>query len=484
MAAASNTRELAFNQDMLTAVSELYEISEEQAVERLARESEAAITLKQLQSLPINSYAGSWFDESSMKLNVAIADPDDLFYLKKFNVDPVHVSDSLIVLQDRLREATNRLGLEQDLASDVVKSYIDFKSNTATLTVKPLRADSIRAELDRVDLSGLIKIEEEEGFPELSTGSVRAADGTQNLTWYQSDGLVHPCSVGVSVEEGFITAGHCGQTTNDIGDSAGNLLGELLHSTWFSLFESTDSAIVRTSAGWTPSPQVNGYTDGIFPVSAEWAGLVEFPVGSTVCRYGQTSGGPHCGTKNQINVSVNFVIDSETGAKHLVTGLTELTGSCSDDGDSGGPHVASAGQIQGTNTGVIKFNLNDSCPTPAQYVYFQPIKYSIDHWNTFIGIDATMLTTHGSAAPQINQVKCPDLANSGSGTFNCLVTSVDSQGEIQLQWSTSTGSSSTSPSVFGVCSNWEMVSVTLQASNPYGTSSKNYSFLCPTGPTP
>jgi len=371
----------------------------------------------------------------------------------------------------------------QGLNSAVLKSYVDIRSNTAVLIIDKLYADAVRSELDVAEFSGLIRIEEGESLPKLSTGSVRAADATQNLTWFQNNGVVSPCSIGVSVEEGFITAGHCGRTTNDIGDSAGNLLGELLHSTWFSLFETTDSAIVRTSAGWTPSPQVNGYTDGIFSVSAEWAGLLEFPIGATICRYGQTSGGPHCGTKNQINVSVTFR-NLETGATDFVTGLTELNGSCSDDGDSGGPHVAGTGQIQGTNTGVIKFNLNDSCPTPAQYVYFQPIKYSIDHWNTFTGIDATMLTTHGSATPQINQVKCPDMANSGSGTYHCLVTSVDSQGEIQLQWSTSTGSSSTSPSIFGICSNWEMVSVTINATNPYGTASNNYSFLCPTGPTP
>lgn len=469
--AASPPSEPEFNHDILVAVAVLYGISEDKAVERLARESEAAITLKLLQSLPIKSYAGSWFDESSLQLKVAIADPDDLLYLKMLNVEPANVNNSLMVLQDKLIKAINQLSLVQELNLSVITSYIDLRSNVVVLTVNTPYAGSVRSELDRAEFSGLIKIEEMEKYPLLSTGPVRAANGTRNLTWAQDFGGVWPCSIGASVEDGYVTAGHCGSTNNNMGDAAGNSLGVVQGSTWFNSNPSTDSAHVQTITGWNPGPEVNGYSDGIFSVSAEWAGMVEFPVGSTVCRYGQTSGGPHCGTVNQLNVTVNF-------GGHTVTGLTQLAGSCSDAGDSGGPHVAGTGQIQGTNTGTQKFNINDTCPTPAQYVWFQPIKDSLDEFGV------TMLTTHGNTAPKINFVLCPDRGSSGSKHYECLAKNIDSQGEVQLQWSSNTGDSSTNPWLFGTCAASATVSVTLQASNPYGTSSKQFSFGCPTQPLP
>jgi len=268
---------------------------------------------------------------------------------------------------------------------------------------------------------------------------------------------------------------------NSIGDSNNYPLGTTVGSAFDYNNPYIDAGYVETLAGWSPTSQVNGYNNGNFSVSAEWSGMIEYPVGTTVCRYGQTSGGPHCGTVNQLNLDQEFVVGRNAWGGYITQitlGVTRVAGSCSDDGDSGGTWVGGTGQIQGVNVGVKDVVFGDLCPTTALWTYYQPIKDVVDEF------DVTMLTTHGSSAPQINQVKCPDMANSGSGSYHCLVTSIDSQGEIQLQWSTSTGSSSTSPSIFGTCSNWEMVSVTLQASNPYGTSSKNYAFLCPTGPTP
>jgi len=474
--AATSSNEPAINQDLLNAVTELYGISEEQAIDRLARESEAAIAWKLLQEFPIKSYAGSWFDETSLQLNVAIADSSDLKYLKTLNVVPVHVKNSLVTLQNRLSTATEGLRLLESLDSAVIESYIDYRSNIAVLTLNKNHATSARSELSRMGLSGLIKIDEVTVLPQLShgthgnQGNVRGADGTRNLTWANGP---WPCSIGVSIVGGYVTAGHCGYANNQMGDITGHSLGVVQNSTWEDSLPSgpsIDVGHVTTVAGWTPTPKVNGYNDGILSVSAEWAGILVSPIGSTVCRYGQTSGGPHCGTVNQYNVTVNF--------GHVVTGLTRLVGSCTSPGDSGGTYVSGAGQIQGTNVGGQPFSNGDICPTNFQYVYFQPIQDALDEYS------ATLLTVHGSASPTINQVDCPDMANSGSGSYHCLVTSIDSQGEIQLQWTTSTGASSTSPSLFGTCSNWEMVSVTLQATNSYGTSSKNYSFLCPTGWVP
>lgn len=83
--AASEANSREFNKDILGAVSELYGISESQAVNRLAQETEAAITFQKIRQLSIDSYAGSWFDASRGKLNVAIADVKDHELLMKFS---------------------------------------------------------------------------------------------------------------------------------------------------------------------------------------------------------------------------------------------------------------------------------------------------------------------------------------------------------------------------------------------------------------
>lgn len=105
MSAASNLVSPEFNQDILAAVAELHGISEDQAVDRLVKEHAAAIVYKQLKDLSIKSYAGSWFDESSLRLKVAIADPEDVVQLEMLNVDPVSVKYSLTDLENKLAQA-------------------------------------------------------------------------------------------------------------------------------------------------------------------------------------------------------------------------------------------------------------------------------------------------------------------------------------------------------------------------------------------
>lgn len=468
--AAPDPTPLEFNQDMLEAVADLYGISEYQAIDRLAKESAAALTLKHVKGLSLKSYAGSWFDGSSLRLNVAIADPEDAVYLKSLDVDKVYVKYSLKDLQDELSATTNQLSHIQNSDIAVVNSYIDYKSNKVALGVKQSYLDSIKAELNITESSDAIKVKEDNDVAVLSTSNVRGGDGTINDTW---DGLppsfTYPCSIGASTEDGYVTAGHCGEVDDEFNDVNGTSLSVMQGSTWFGANPTTDSAYAETVSGWMPTPKINGYSDGEFSVSAEWAGMVEFAIGSTVCRYGQTSSGPHCGTIDQINFTQ--ILSGKT-----VTGLTRLSGSCSDDGDSGGPHVAGTGQIQGTNTGVIDYVGSEDCPDQAKYVFFFPIKGTLDEFGV------TMLTSHGSSAPTITSVSCPNMAISGNGFYQCLVRKVDSQGEVGIQWTTSTGASSTGLWVSDDCNSLQMVTVTLKATNPYGTTTKNYSFLCPGGP--
>lgn len=484
--AASLSTAPEFNEDMLTAVSELYGITEDQALTRLAHETEAAITLHLIQDLSISSYAGSWFDGSTLRLKVALADKKDIAQIERFDVDLVLVEHSLTELQEKLESAKNHLSLESGLNTSTVTSFIDYKSNTAVLEVEGSYAPLARSELTAFGLSESIRINEISGTPKVSTGPVLGGDGTRNLTYLSENGVDFPCSVGASAEGGFVTASHCDHAKNSsIGDSNHNPLGTTTISQYDEDNPFIDAAYVETLTGWTPTAQVNGYTSGNFSVSEEWAGMIEFPVGSTVCRFGGTSGGPHCGTVNQLNLDQEFTLRYvphptwgwvvPVPVRQTILGVTRVSGSCSDDGDSGGTWVGGTGQVQGVNVGVSVANEGDTCPTVATWTYFQPIKDVVDV------LDVTMLTAHGSNAPDITDVDCPDIGSSTYQRFVCWLTNVDSQGEVSLQWTSSNGGYSTKRYLQKTCTLNSTISVTLQATNPYGTDTKNFTFPCPDG---
>ena len=127
------------------------------------------------------------------------------------------------------------------------------------------------------------------------------------------------CSVGFSVNGGFVTAGHCG--------SAGNA------TTGFNRSRRARSRAPRSpatttpgsqvNANWTPQPWVNNYAGGNVTV----AGSTEAAVGASICRSGSTTGW-HCGTVQANNPTVNY-------PQGTVTGLTR-TNACAEPGDSGG----------------------------------------------------------------------------------------------------------------------------------------------------
>lgn len=406
-----------------------------------------------------------------MRLKVAIADPDELIQLEMLDVDPVLVSNSLTFLKNELNRATDRLGLKLNSGDSIISSYIDYRSNTVVLGVEGQNVNLARSELDSAEFSEAIKIVEDDGLFVLS-GSVRGADGTRNLTWQQAYGGTRPCSIGASVEDGFVTAGHCGYTGNSIVDATQASLGTVQDSTWLDS-EGPDVGYVETVAGLTPTAQVNGYTDGVFSISDEWAGIIEYPVGSTLCRYGQTSGGPICGTLSILDADVYYSAYSRT-----TTGISKVAGGCTSDGDSGGTWVAGTGQIQGTHIGGQPFTNGDACPTTFEYLFMQPIRHALDEFGV------TMLTTHGSVAPQITDVNCPHSGSSGNRLYTCIVNSVDSQGEVQLLWTSDYGGSSTTTVFRKRCTVPSFITVALKATNPYGTDTKYYSFPCPNGPMP
>lgn len=480
----SSEIQLQYDQKTLAQVEAFYGIDESAAIIRLSKEYDAAVQARRIEERHLPGYAGTWFDSATLSLRVATSSAEDFNIIKQIGATPVLVAHSLTELEAARARITDALTSAVGVGR-VRKSYVDPQENAVVLGVANDALDPASAFIaaSAQDVPVQVKpVIAGAGF----SANLYGADGTQNDTWHSVYGGTWPCSVGASSEEvngttyvaGFATAGHCDTTGNTIKSSGGTTLGTVAQSTYsilagigsFSFHE--DGSWVQTSSGWVPEPQINGYTSGTLNVSGTWAGMLAAPVGTTACRYGSTSGGPHCASVTARNASVYV-------GGFLFNGMIEVDGICTDDGDSGGPLVTPANQVQGTVTG----GTPNSCPdSSGDYVYFQPVATTLARATSSLGKPVAMLTSHGRSAPTISNYLCPDSANSdpGLGIYACDFGSFDSQGKTDISWTASTGDSATVEQIFFRCHPADPpVNLTLTVSNPYGTTTQHTTFSCP-----
>lgn len=469
------------NKDVLAQVMALHDLDENGAVKRLAAEEVAADLYRRIRSMNLPNYAGAWFDTESGRLHVALSDSVHATLLERFGAVAVNVDWPLnelkVVQADIMEDATL---VEGELLRSV---YVDYVKNRVAVSAAPGKVSTVRERLARH--ADRVEVSEGDELPELTT-NVRGGDGTRNYTFEQNPrgSRFYPCSVGATTGNGFHTAGHCGRDGYDIRWAADNSpLGVVGESTLPDYSIKGDIGWVETLSGWTPVPQVNGYSYGIINVPSIWAGTNEAPVNATVCRYGQTSGGPHCGTIKAKGQSLYFNVVG------WIANVTEVNGSCSSDGDSGGTWTSGGNQIQGTTIARTK---NNFCPgdggpptedDPPPGTFFQPISDHVDSYEDDAG---AVLTTHGAAAPTVTIPfgACPDMSSSGAGTFICNINPYHSQGKTTVTWGGGYISWAGDDVAFGTCTAFDTVSVTLAITNPYGSYNKNWTFACPMGPIP
>lgn len=456
--------------DMMAELMALHDLDEQGVVERLAREQAAAELQFVIERLDVPGYAGSWFDAESGSLRVALTEDVAAARIERLGGVVVPVAHSIGELKALADDITASLAQDPALSDAIVGHSVSIPENRVDVFMLTPLADAARSRIDAEAANPeLVTVTAVEDFLQLSSGDVRGADGTRNFRWQQQFGGLRACSIGVSIVGGYITAGHCGSPGNIMHTPSGQLLGTFQATQWGS---GGDGGWVDTASGWIPRPKINGYADGILSVPAKWAGLLEAPIGATVCRYGQTSAFPDCGTvvaKNEAQVTCpSFPCIT-------INGLTRTSGICTDDGDSGGPYITPAGQVQGTNVGG---DLGNTCPLPDNATWYQPVG------DTLSAFSKTMLTVHGAASPFANHVLCPNPVESGARQYVCNFSDFDSQGHTTIGWTGSTGHSSTSTWMFGGCSAGTWVNVQLTVQNPYGNHSQNWAFLCPSGPLP
>lgn len=466
-----------FDKDVLAQVMVLHGLDEHGAIQRLAAEEEAADLYRRVRSMNLPGYAGAWFDAESGKLRVALSDSTQINLLKRLGTEIVSVDWSLAELNAVQAEIMKDASLiEGGLLHSV---HVDYVHNRVAVRTAPGQVATIRKHLARYN--DRIEVSEGVALPELTT-SVRGGDGTRNYTFEQNPAGsgFYPCSVGASTENGFHTAGHCGRAYYDIRWAADySPLGIVGESALPDYSTKGDIGWVETLPGWTPVPQINGYSNGIINVPSIWSGTNEAPINATACRFGQTSGGPHCGKINAKGLNLKFA------GVGWIANVTEVDGSCSSDGDSGGTWISGGNQIQGTTIGPSHGN---TCPNTSplgsgKFTYFQPISDHIENYEDDAG---GVLSAHGASAPTvvIPFGACPDMSMSGMGTFVCAVNPYHSQGATDVTWGGGYISWSGDDAAFGTCSAFSTVTVTFNVTNPYGSFNKTWTFPCPMGPIP
>lgn len=487
---AASEMPFQYDKSTLAQVEALYGIDENAAIVRLANEYDAAVKARYIEGRNLPGYAGAWFDAGTQGLVVATNQSKDFDAIKRTGASPVLVGYTLAELD------TARTKILDALVSDIgpgtaPESSVDVRTNTVLVGVVDSAMSQASEVVAALGLNAPIRlvpvVASDFGF----SSDLRGADRTRNGTWGAAS---YPCSVGASAEKvsgttytaGFATAGHCGSindafVANDGTTSIGSVKQSTYDYTTGTETNNEDGAWVQTVSPWVTKSQINGYSDGIFNVNGTWAGMLVAPVGTTVCRYGSTSGGPYCGQVSALNATY-----SPTGSITLY-GMIKARGTCTEDGDSGGPLVMPAGQIQGTDTGSP--NTHSCSISHSTFdVYFQPITTTLARAKSSLGSPVAMLTSHGRSAPTVTNFRCPDPNNSGVAmgihVYTCNFDDYDSQGETSMSWTTNTGASSTDVDVSGTCTTGQTVNVTLAISNPYGTATKPRSFTCPNYPMP
>jgi streptogrisin C len=341
---------------VLHALQRDLKLSSDQALARLAREATAARTEATLRRSLGADFAGAWLNADASTLIVGVTSKSGVSKIKAAGASPTVVARSerqLDAVKDRLDAAASR-------ASQTVAGwYVDVANNTVTVTARNSTAASTFIAASGVSAKA-VRISVTSEAPR-TLYDVRGADA-----YYMGGGR---CSIGFSVNGGFVSAGHCGTT-----GTATQGYNQVAQGTFAgSSFPGNDYSWVRVNSNWTPRGVVNNYAGGEVSV----AGSTEAAVGASICRSGSTTGW-HCGTISAKNQTVNY-------AQGSVSGLTR-TNVCAEPGDSGGSWL-SGNQAQGVTSGG-----SGNC-TSGGTTYFQPVNEILSAYGL------TLVTSGGNPPP-------------------------------------------------------------------------------------
>jgi len=347
-AGTGNGADKASDTLVLSALERDLSISRDTASARLTRQQWAGNAERMLRDVLGDDFGGAWLAADGQQFNVGVTTRAAAARVRAAGATPRVVDDSWETLST-LKSELDSSATKAD--AGVTGWYVDAKTNSVTLVAKRdavgdarafAAANGVPAEAVRV------VVDDQTPRPLFD---IRGGDPYFIEQQFR-------CSIGFSVETGFVTAGHCGA----VGDTTTGFNQEAQGTVRVSTFPGNgDFGFVETNADWTPRPVVNDFNGGEAPV----AGSEEAPVGATVCRSGSTTG-TRCGVIQAKNQTVNY-------PEGTVTGLTQ-TDVCAEGGDSGGSWL-SGDQAQGVTSGG-----SGDC-TVGGTTFFQPVNEILDAAN-------------------------------------------------------------------------------------------------------
>ncbi|MFI1292540.1 S1 family peptidase [Streptomyces sp. NPDC020792] len=311
---------------LLQAMQRDLGLSAQQAEARLAAERAATAAEPQARAAAGSAYGGSWFDDETGRLTVAVTSGASDSTLRAVRTTGATVR----TVQHSARQLdTAKARLDSTSAPQGVSGWrVDPKANTVVVdVVRAARSDNdVQRFLSQARAAGPVTVRTVSAPPQTF------AAGTVGGDPYYTGNV--RCSIGFSVYGGFVTAGHCGQPGAGVSGWDGSYIGTFQGSS----FPDNDYAWVSVGSGWWTVPVVLGW--GTVPDQLVRGSAVA-PVGASVCRSGSTTHW-HCGTVLALNETVNY----SQGAVHQLT----KTSVCAEPGDSGGSFI-SGDQAQGVTSG-------------------------------------------------------------------------------------------------------------------------------------
>ncbi|MFI9613489.1 carbohydrate-binding protein [Streptomyces sp. NPDC052023] len=336
----------------------------QQAAARLVNEAEAGTRAGRLRLALGERFAGAWLSgATSGTLTVATTSKADVTTIQgqgaKAAVVKATLAD-LTAVKGKLDKAASRFSTRNapQWFVDVPRNKVVVEATSRSAANAFLRA----AGLDTKQVDVKVSSNRPHLMADITGGDAYYINGAAR------------CSVGFPVtkgtQQGFATAGHCG----DPGDRTTGYDQAEQGSFQASVFPGKDMAWVAAGGGWTATANVRGEEGATVQIG----GSVEALVGASVCRSGSTTGW-HCGTIQHHGTSVSY-------AEGVVDGLTRTT-VCAEPGDSGGPFVSGA-QAQGVTSGGT-----GDC-TRGGTTFYQPVNPILSDYGLTLKTAST-----GAAAP-------------------------------------------------------------------------------------
>lgn len=320
---ATSAAELPASAALLSAMRRDLGLTEAQARTRLADEKAATALEPKAQRAAGSAYGGSWFDPATGRLTVAVTDAGKAGAVRAAGAQARIVEHSAAQLDATMKR------IDALTAPDGVASWrVDPATSSVVVNVvgSAHGDNDVRAFVAKARKAGPVTVERTAKAPQTF------AAGTVGGDPYYTGNV--RCSIGFSVHGGFVTAGHCGGTGQQVRGWDNSYIGNFQGSS----FPGDDYAWVNVGSGWWTVPVVLGW--GTVPDQLV-RGSNEAPIGASICRSGSTTRW-HCGRVLAKNETVNY----SQGAVHQMT----KTSVCAQGGDSGGSFI-SGDQAQGVTSG-------------------------------------------------------------------------------------------------------------------------------------